>query len=48
LQKKSGAQFIVSPDTNEEIIKATVAGGMVSVAEVEALASGNASGRVQR
>lgn len=31
LAKKSGAQFIVSPDTNEEIIKATVAGGMVSM-----------------
>lgn len=31
LAKNAGAQFIVSPDTNEEIIKATVAGDMVSM-----------------
>ena len=31
LAKNAGAQFIVSPDTNEEVIKATVAGGMVSM-----------------
>lgn len=31
LAKKAGAQFIVSPDTNEKVIKATVAGGMVSM-----------------
>ena len=31
LAKDAGAQFIVSPDTNEEVIKATVAGEMVSV-----------------
>lgn len=29
--KNAGAQFIVSPDTNEAVIKATVAGGMVSM-----------------
>ncbi len=31
LAKDAGAQFIVSPDTNEEVIKATVAAGMVSM-----------------
>ena len=31
LARNAGAQFIVSPDTNEEVIKATVAGGMVSM-----------------
>lgn len=31
LAKNAGAQFIVSPDTNEEVIKATVASGMVSM-----------------
>ena len=31
LAKNAGAQFIVSPDTNEEVIKATVAAGMVSM-----------------
>jgi len=31
LAKKAGAQFIVSPDTNEEVIKATVAAGLVSM-----------------
>lgn len=31
LAKNAGAQFVVSPDTNEEIIKATVAGDMVSM-----------------
>lgn len=31
LAKNAGAQFIVSPDTNEDVIKATVAGGMVSM-----------------
>lgn len=31
LAKNAGAQFVVSPDTNEEVIKATVANGMVSM-----------------
>lgn len=31
LAKNAGAQFIVSPDTNEDVIKATVAAGMVSM-----------------
>lgn len=31
LARKAGAQFVVSPDTNEEVIKATVAAGMVSM-----------------
>lgn len=31
LAKKAGAKFIVSPDTNAEVIKATVAAGMVSM-----------------
>jgi len=31
LAKNAGAQFIVSPDTNEEVIKATVAAGLVSM-----------------
>ena len=31
MAKEAGAQFIVSPDTNESVIKATVAAGMVSV-----------------
>lgn len=31
LAKNAGARFIVSPDTNEAVIKATVAGGMVSM-----------------
>lgn len=31
LAKNAGAQFIVSPDTNEEVIKATVAADMVSM-----------------
>ena len=31
LAKNAGAQFVVSPDTNEEVIKATVAAGMVSM-----------------
>lgn len=31
LAKKAGAQFIVSPDTNEEVIKKTVEYGMVSM-----------------
>ena len=31
LAKKAGAKFIVSPDTNEEVIRATVAAGMVSM-----------------
>lgn len=31
MAKMAGAQFIVSPDTNEAVIKATVAGGMVSM-----------------
>ena len=31
LAKNAGAQFIVSPDTNDEVIKATVASGMVSM-----------------
>ena len=31
LAKSAGAQFIVSPDTNEEVIKATVKNGMVSM-----------------
>ena len=31
LAKNAGAQFIVSPDTNEEVIRATVAAGMVSM-----------------
>lgn len=31
LAKNAGACFIVSPDTNEEVIKATVAAGMVSM-----------------
>lgn len=31
LAADGGAQFIVSPDTNEDVIRATVAGGMVSL-----------------
>jgi len=31
LAKEAGAQFIVSPDTNEEVIRATVAADMVSI-----------------
>lgn len=31
LAKKAGAQFIVSPDTNEEVIRKTVADGLVSM-----------------
>ncbi len=31
LAKEAGAQFIVSPDTNEDVIKETVARGMVSM-----------------
>ena len=31
LAKNAGAQFVVSPDTNEEVIKATVTSGMVSM-----------------
>ncbi|MBE5868415.1 MAG: bifunctional 4-hydroxy-2-oxoglutarate aldolase/2-dehydro-3-deoxy-phosphogluconate aldolase [Lachnospiraceae bacterium] len=31
LAKGAGAQFIVSPDTNEAVIRATVEGGMVSM-----------------
>ena len=31
LAKDAGAKFIVSPDTNEEVIRATVAAGMVSM-----------------
>lgn len=31
LAKKSGAEFIVSPDSNEAVIRATVAAGMVSM-----------------
>ena len=31
LAKNAGAKFIVSPDTNEEVIRATVAAGMVSM-----------------
>ena len=31
MAKEAGAQFIISPDTNEAVIKATVAAGMVSV-----------------
>lgn len=31
LAKNAGARFIVSPDTNEEVIRATVAAGMVSM-----------------
>lgn len=31
MAKASGAQFIVSPDTNEEVIRATVAADMVSI-----------------
>jgi len=31
LARKAGAQFVVSPDINEEVIKATVAAGMVSM-----------------
>ena len=31
LAKAAGAKFIVSPDTNEEVIKATVSAGMVSM-----------------
>lgn len=31
LAKEAGAQFIVSPDTNEDVIKATVAAGLVSM-----------------
>ncbi len=31
LAKNAGAQFIVSPDTNEKVIRATVEGGMVSM-----------------
>ena len=31
LAKNAGAKFVVSPDTNEAVIKATVAAGMVSM-----------------
>lgn len=31
LAQKAGAQFIVSPDTNEKVIRATIACGMVSM-----------------
>ena len=31
LAKEAGAQFIVSPDTNEDVIKATVTAGLVSM-----------------
>lgn len=31
LARNAGAKFIVSPDTNEEVIRATVASGMVSM-----------------
>ena len=31
LARNAGAQFVVSPDTNEKVIKATVAAGMVSM-----------------
>jgi 2-dehydro-3-deoxyphosphogluconate aldolase/(4S)-4-hydroxy-2-oxoglutarate aldolase len=31
LARNAGARFVVSPDTNEEVIKATVAAGMVSM-----------------
>ena len=31
LAKEAGAHFIVSPDTNEEVIKGTIAAGMVSM-----------------
>ena len=31
LARNAGAQFVVSPDTNEEVIKTTVAAGMVSM-----------------
>ena len=31
LAKNAGAQFIVSPDTNEKVIRATVEGGIVSM-----------------
>ena len=31
LARNAGAQFVVSPDTNEDVIKATVAAGMVSM-----------------
>lgn len=31
LARNAGAQFVVSPDTNEAVIKATVAAGMVSM-----------------
>ena len=31
LAKNAGAKFIVSPDTNEDVIRATVAAGMVSM-----------------
>ena len=31
MAKEAGAKFIISPDTNEAVIKATVAAGMVSV-----------------
>lgn len=31
LAKEAGAQFIVSPDTNEAVIRATVAGDLVSI-----------------
>lgn len=31
LAKEAGAQFIVSPDTNEDVIKATVAAGLMSM-----------------
>ena len=31
LAKNAGAQFVVSPDTNEAVIRATVAAGMVSM-----------------
>ena len=31
LAKKAGAKFIVSPDTNEAVIRATVAAGMISM-----------------
>ena len=31
MAKEAGAQFIVSPDTNEQVIRATIEAGMVSM-----------------
>ena len=31
MTREAGGQFVVSPDTNEEVIRATVAAGMVSI-----------------